>query len=118
MNRLFKITASLCLSLALVVLLSITPEKQVQANNGTDVVMFKNVGWSLNTACGSFPELSSSTQFKDGELHLLRINFDVSGSCLVPEKGTNKSTVASPYGTAEVIYTSSGMAIVKLVVND
>lgn len=118
MNRLFKITASLCLSLALVVLLSVTPEKQVQANNGTDVQMVKNAGWSLLTGCGDFSELSSSTQFKDGVAHLLRVNWDVSGSCLVPEKGVNRFGVGTPYGPAEMIVTPSGMAILKLVIND
>lgn len=82
--------------------------------NGVIVEVVKNQLWFLN-ACGTSVESSTSTsQYKNGELHMRTLHFDLpDGHCLIPEKGTNKFVISGH----DAIVTPSGRMNVKLIIN-
>jgi hypothetical protein len=103
--------------LGLGIIVALSSESLKAGGNGMEVEMIKNQGWFIG-ACGqTFLSTSSSRQVKDGQVHLLRINWDFGQSCVTPSSGVAKYTVGSPFGVGQLIITPSGKGIFKVVNN-
>ena len=93
-----------------------TSDISAQPNPG-GVEVIKNQGWTISGGCASGSVAVRSTQVnKNGQLHLLTIFFDLSGTCYVPEKGVASYTFGTPYGPAEMHVTPSGVGKLQIVV--
>lgn len=87
-----------------------------QPNPG-GIEVIKNVGWTIVGGCASGNVAVRSTQVnKQGQLHLLTIFFDLSGTCYVPAEGVAHYTFGTPYGPAEMQVTPSGVGKLQIVV--
>ena len=93
-----------------------TSDISAQPNPG-GVEVIKNQNWTISGGCASGTVAVRSTQVKkDGQVHLLTIFFDFSGTCLVPEKGVASYPVGTPYGPADMQVTPSGVGKLQIVV--
>jgi len=105
-------------SLMMVALFSVTLflSSFTPPNNGNGVIVevVKGQVWTL-TSCGGLqvPSQSSTTQYKNGVVHMRTLIFSLpEGHCLVQDK-INKLEISGH----RVIVTPGGMLIAKLVIN-
>lgn len=94
-----------------------TSEISAQPNPG-GVEVIKNQNWTISGGCASGTvSVRSTQQNKNGQLHLLTIFFDLSGTCYVPEKGVESYLFGTPYGPAEMQVTPSGVGKLQIIIN-
>ena len=116
MSKIFGIVTVLTLTLFLTSsTIAPTPDA---ANNGTVVNVVKNGGWTIFGGCIPAPilENSSTTQYKNGQVHMITVKWDLSGTCLVGSSA-QKINIGTPFGPGTLNITPSGMAIMKLIAN-
>jgi len=114
MKNLFKI-----LSVTAVMLVLSATSAFAQANPG-GVEVIKNGGYFIGGGCVPLTaETSSTLQIKNGNVHLVTIFWDLSGTCLQPAQGTGTATypVGTPWGPVDMKVTPSGVAKLQLIIN-
>ena len=99
---------------------SFTSGETETSNNGVIVEVVKNHVYTFFSGCADPVEsVKSTTQTKNGEVHLVSIMFELpEGHCWIPEKKAVKGNVPSPLGLFRVNVTPSGNMIAKLIINN
>ena len=111
---------SLLIAAAFLVAFSVTDASaQFDPANPGGVSITKNLGWVLNTGIGSFVETSSTTQLKNGGLHLVTVFWDLSGTPFQPAPGDGQAifVVGTPFGPADMKVNPAGVAKLQLIIN-
>ena len=94
---------------------SFTSPDAETANNGVIVEVVKGHVYTFLTGCADPVESTkSTTQRKNGKIHLITIMFDLpDGHCSIPDKNAYEAEISG----FRVIFTPSGKKIAKMVNN-
>lgn len=113
MKKLFSIFAIVGL------LIAFTPN-EISAQNPGGVLVVKEGGVIFGGCIvGIIPASKTTVQYKNGVIHLIHWQYDMSGTCYAPAPGTgnNKITVGTPAGPATMVITQNGVGKLTVVAN-
>jgi len=115
MKNIVRLALGLVLVFGLSIVLSSFASPGPVDNKGVVVEVVKDEAWALNTTCGWLPCQSTTTQYKDGVVHMRTTIYDLRGFCDddIPEKA-EKVVISDNY---YILWTASGMVISKTKYN-